>query len=89
MKLLVVEDEAPSAAALKRGLDEEGFAVDLAPDAPAAEEAVAAGQLVRPDCSASPPSRAPQAPCVIRRVQSGVGRSSRSMTSTSSTACVG
>ena len=42
MKVLVVEDEAPSAAALKRGLEEEGFAVDLAPDAPAAEEAVAA-----------------------------------------------
>jgi DNA-binding response OmpR family regulator len=42
MKVLVVEDEAPSAAALKRGLDEEGFAVDLASDAPAAEEAVAA-----------------------------------------------
>jgi DNA-binding response OmpR family regulator len=42
MKVLVVEDEAPSAAALKRGLDEEGFAVDLASDASAAEEAVAA-----------------------------------------------
>jgi DNA-binding response OmpR family regulator len=41
MKVLVVEDEAPSAAALKRGLGEEGFAVDVASDAPAAEEAVA------------------------------------------------
>jgi two-component system copper resistance phosphate regulon response regulator CusR len=41
-KLLVVEDEAPSAAALKRGLGEEGFAVDLASDASAAETAVAA-----------------------------------------------
>jgi DNA-binding response OmpR family regulator len=41
VKLLVVEDEAPTAAALKRGLSEEGFAVDLAANAGAAEEAVA------------------------------------------------
>lgn len=40
MKVLVVEDEKPTAAALKRGLGEEGFAVDLASDAPAANEAV-------------------------------------------------
>ena len=40
MKVLVVEDEAPTAAALKRGLGEEGFAVDVATDAPAANEAV-------------------------------------------------
>ena len=40
MKILVVEDEAPTAAALKRGLGEEGFAVDVAADAPAADEAV-------------------------------------------------
>ena len=39
MKVLVVEDEAPTAAALKRGLGEEGFAVDVAADAPAADEA--------------------------------------------------
>jgi DNA-binding response OmpR family regulator len=40
VKILVVEDEAPTAAALKRGLGEEGFAVDVAADAPAADEAV-------------------------------------------------
>lgn len=40
MKILVVEDEAPTAAALKRGLGEEGFAVDVAADAPAADEVV-------------------------------------------------
>jgi DNA-binding response OmpR family regulator len=40
MKVLVVEDEAPSAAALKRGLGEEGFAVDVASDGPAANRAV-------------------------------------------------
>ena len=39
MKILVVEDEAPMATALKRGLGEEGFAVDVAADAPAADEA--------------------------------------------------
>lgn len=41
MKILVVEDEAPTAAALKRGLGEEGFAVDIAAHAAAADEAVA------------------------------------------------
>ena len=40
MKLLVVEDEAPTAAFLKRGLSEEGFAVDVAESAGAADEAV-------------------------------------------------
>lgn len=40
MKVLVVEDEAPMAKALKQGLDEEGFAVDVARDAPAADQAV-------------------------------------------------
>ena len=40
MKVLVVEDEVPAAAALKRGLGEEGFAVDVAADARAADEAV-------------------------------------------------
>jgi two-component system copper resistance phosphate regulon response regulator CusR len=40
MKLLVVEDEAPTAAFLKRGLTEEGFAVDVAPNAAAADDAV-------------------------------------------------
>lgn len=40
MKVLVVEDEAPTATALKLGLSEEGFAVDVAADAPAADEAV-------------------------------------------------
>lgn len=41
MKLLVVEDEVPTAAFLRRGLTEEGFAVDVAPDAASAEEQVA------------------------------------------------
>lgn len=41
MKLLVVEDEPAAAAFLKRGLGEEGFAVDVAADGPSAREAVA------------------------------------------------
>lgn len=41
MKLLVVEDEVRGAAFLQRGLVEEGYAVDIARDAPSAEEAVA------------------------------------------------
>jgi two-component system OmpR family response regulator len=40
VKILVVEDEVPTATALKRGLGEEGFAVDVAADAAAADEAV-------------------------------------------------
>ena len=40
MKILVVEDEAPTAAFLKRGLGEEGFAVDVARDAAEAAEAL-------------------------------------------------
>ena len=40
MKLLIVEDEKPTAAFLRRGLLEEGFAVDVATDAPSADEAV-------------------------------------------------
>ena len=42
MKLLIVEDEAPTVAFLRRGLTEEGFAVDVAPDAASANEQVAA-----------------------------------------------
>ena len=41
MKILVVEDEAPTAACLRRGLTEEGFAVDVAPDAASANDQVA------------------------------------------------
>ena len=41
MKLLIVEDEAPTVAFLRRGLTEEGFAVDVAPDAASANEQVA------------------------------------------------
>jgi DNA-binding response OmpR family regulator len=44
VKLLVVEDEKPAATALKRGLGEEGFAVDVAPDAPAATRAVSVNE---------------------------------------------
>jgi DNA-binding response OmpR family regulator len=40
MKLLVVEDEAPTIAFLHRGLTEEGYAVDVAHDGPSADEAV-------------------------------------------------
>ena len=40
MKLLIVEDEAPTAAYLRRGLSEEGFAVDVATDAAQAEKSV-------------------------------------------------
>jgi DNA-binding response OmpR family regulator len=41
MKILVVEDELPAAAFLKRGLSEEGFAVDVAHDGNSADDAVA------------------------------------------------
>jgi DNA-binding response OmpR family regulator len=44
MKLLVVEDEAPTAAFLRRGLSEEGYAVDVARDGPSADEAVAVNE---------------------------------------------
>lgn len=40
VKLLVVEDEKPTAAFLWKGLSEEGFAVDIARDAAHADEAV-------------------------------------------------
>ena len=40
MKLLIVEDEAPTAAYLRRGLSEEGFVVDVAVDAREAEKSV-------------------------------------------------
>jgi len=40
VKLLVVEDERPTAAFLRRGLSEEGFAVDVADDAPSADAAI-------------------------------------------------
>jgi two-component system copper resistance phosphate regulon response regulator CusR len=40
MKLLVVEDEPATSAFLRRGLGEEGFAVDVARDAGAADEHV-------------------------------------------------
>jgi DNA-binding response OmpR family regulator len=40
VKLLVVEDERTMAAFVRRGLAEEGFAVDVAADAPSADEAV-------------------------------------------------
>ena len=42
MKILVVEDETPTSAFLRRGLSEEGFAVDVAADAASANEQVAA-----------------------------------------------
>lgn len=41
MKILVVEDETPTSAFLRRGLTEEGFAVDVAADAASASEQVA------------------------------------------------
>lgn len=41
MKLLIVEDEAPAAAYLRRGLSEEGYAVDVAADAAQARRAAA------------------------------------------------
>ena len=44
MKLLVVEDEAPTAAFLRRGFSEEGFAVDVVADAGSADEAVAVNE---------------------------------------------
>ena len=40
MKLLIVEDEAPTAAYLRRGLSEEGFAVDVAIDVAGAQKLV-------------------------------------------------
>lgn len=44
MKLLVVEDEAATSAFLRRGLTEEGFAVDVVRDGALADEAVAVGE---------------------------------------------
>lgn len=41
MKILIVEDEPATAAYLRQGLAEEGFAADVAGDGPAADEAVA------------------------------------------------
>ena len=41
MKFLIVEDEARTAAFLRTGLTEEGFAVDIACNSEQAEEAVA------------------------------------------------
>jgi DNA-binding response OmpR family regulator len=41
VKILVVEDETPTSAFLRRGLTEEGFAVDVAVDAASAKEHVA------------------------------------------------
>ena len=40
MKLLIVEDEVPTAAYLRRGLSEEGFVIDVATDAVQAEQRV-------------------------------------------------
>jgi len=40
VKVLIVEDEKPTAAFLRRGLTEDGFAVDLAGDVPTADAAV-------------------------------------------------
>jgi two-component system copper resistance phosphate regulon response regulator CusR len=40
MKILVIDDEALTLAFVRRGLTEEGFAVDVAKDAAAADEAV-------------------------------------------------
>ena len=42
-KLLIVEDERATVEFLRRGLSEEGFAVDVARDAASAEAAVAGG----------------------------------------------
>ena len=44
MRLLVVEDEARLAAALQRGLQAEGFAVDVAPTGPAGLDAARHGE---------------------------------------------
>lgn len=44
MKILVVEDEAPTAAFLRKGLSEEGFVVDTAADAASADEAVSVNE---------------------------------------------
>lgn len=44
MRLLVVEDETRFARALQRGLQAEGFAVDLAPDGPRGLEAARFGE---------------------------------------------
>ena len=41
MKLLIVKDEASAAAYLRRGLSEEGYAVDVASDAAQARRVVA------------------------------------------------
>ena len=43
MKILLVEDDRKGARTLKRGLEEDGLAVDVVEDGAAAEQAVAAG----------------------------------------------
>jgi DNA-binding response OmpR family regulator len=45
VKLLIIEDEKPTAAFLRRGLAEEGFAVDVAADATSADAAVRANDF--------------------------------------------
>jgi DNA-binding response OmpR family regulator len=40
VKVLIVDDERPTAEFLRRGLSEEGFAVDVAADAPSADHLV-------------------------------------------------
>jgi len=40
VKILVVEDEAPTSEFLRRGLNEEGFAVDVARDAASADDCI-------------------------------------------------
>ena len=45
MKLLIVKDEASAAAYLRRGLSEEGYAVDVASDAAQARRVVALFEL--------------------------------------------
>lgn len=45
MKLLIVEVEAPAAAYLRRGLSEEGCAVDVTSDAAQARRAAALFEL--------------------------------------------
>lgn len=44
MKVLVVEDEVPTASFLRRGLSEEGFAVDVVAEAEGADEAVSVNE---------------------------------------------
>jgi len=63
MRLLVVEDEARLASALQRGLQAEGFAVDIAADGLGVCDACDNPSMDRPQTAIAPPMRWPGGDC--------------------------